>query len=135
MHMTLEMLQSGLQAMFPQVLGLELLVATPDLVQARLTVRPELCTLGGTLHGGAVMTLADTLGAIGTFLTLPEGKTTTTLESKTNFISAAAEGVTVMADCTPLHQGGRTQVWQTRLTRAEDGKLIAITLQTQMILG
>ena len=101
---------------------------------ARMVVRPELCTLNHTIHGGAVMAFADSVGAAATVINLPEdAKGTTTLESKTNFIGGAKEGTTVIATATPVHRGRRTQVWQTRL-ETEDGKLVAIVTQTQMVL-
>jgi uncharacterized protein (TIGR00369 family) len=102
-------------------------------VRAELTVREELCTVPGVLHGGAVMSLADTLGAVGTFLNLPQGAATTTIESKTNFLGAAKTGSTITAEATPVHLGKQTMVWQTRVTDGE--RLIAIVTQTQMVLG
>jgi len=118
---------------FPSLMGVEILEATKDRVKARLLVRPDLCTSGNILHGGAIMAFADTLGATGAFLNLPDGAGTTTMESKTNFIGAAKEGTTVEAEATPVHVGRRSSVWQTRITRA-DGKLVAIVTQTQMVL-
>src|SRR5262249_10137888 len=90
-------------------------------------------TVGGALHGGAVMALADTVGAAAAVLNLPEGHSTTTLESKTNFFAAGRSGM-VRAEATPLHRGRRTTVWQTRVTDA-DGRLPALTIQTQMVLA
>jgi len=110
-------------------LGIRFLETTGDRVVAELDIRPELCTLGGAIHGGTLMALADTIGAVGTLMT---GAKTATAESKTNFFSAATSG-TVRAEATPLHKGKRTHVWQTRITR-EDGKLVSLTIQTQMIL-
>ena len=118
---------------FPRLMGVEVLKATKESVTARLKVRPDLCTSGNILHGGAIMAFADTLGAIGAFLNLPEGAGTTTIESKTNFIGAAKEGSTVSAETTPVHVGRRSSVWQTKIAR-EDGKLVAIVTQTQMVL-
>lgn len=118
---------------FPRLMGVEIISASPGRVSARLTVRADLCTSGHILHGGAAMAFADTLGAIGAFLNLPPGAGTTTVESKTNFFSSAREGTTVLGETTPLHVGRRTSVWQTRLSR-EDGKLIALVTQTQMVL-
>ncbi len=118
---------------FPRLMGVEILEASRERVRGRLTVRPDLCTSGHILHGGAIMAFADTLGATGAFLNLPAGAGTTTMESKTNFIGAAKEGTTVEAECTPIHVGRRSSVWQTRITR-EDGKLVAIVTQTQMVL-
>jgi uncharacterized protein (TIGR00369 family) len=79
------------------------------------------------------MALADTLGAIATATNLPEGTTTTTIESKTNFLAAIPLGDTARAECTPLHRGRTTMVWQTRITRS-DGRLAAVVIQTQMVL-
>jgi uncharacterized protein (TIGR00369 family) len=118
---------------FPSLMGVEIVSAEPQVVRARLLVRPDLCTAGNIMHGGAIMAFADTLGAIGAVLNMPREANTTTLESKTNFIGAAREGTTVTAECTPVHVGKRTSVWQTRIMR-EDGKLVAIVTQTQMIL-
>lgn len=118
---------------FSQLMGVEIVSAEPQRVTARLLVRPDLCTTGHILHGGAIMAFADSLGGIGAFLNLPEGSGTTTVESKTNFFAAAKEGETVTAETTPLHIGRRTSVWQTRLARP-DGKLVALVTQTQLVL-
>ena len=89
---------------------------------------------GRVAHGGAIMSFADTLGGAAAFIGLPaEAKGTTTLESKTNFIAGAPAGSTLIGRCSLVHRGRRTQVWQTRV-ETEDGKLIALTSQTQMIL-
>jgi len=119
---------------FAKTLGVEIIEASAECVVGMLLVRPELCTAGATLHGGAVMAFADSLGAIGAFLSLPEGaKATTTLESKTNFLSAAKVGTTVTGEATPVHSGKRTGVWQTKIS-GEDGKTVALIIQTQMVL-
>lgn len=119
---------------FAKTLGIEIVEATPARVVGELVVKPEFCTTGGTLHGGAVMSLADTLGAIGAYLALPQGAAaTTTLESKTNFISAAKGGTRVRAETVPIHIGKRTSVWQTKII-SEDGKTVALVTQTQMVL-
>lgn len=119
---------------FPRLMGVEILEAGRERVRGRLTVRPDICTAGHILHGGAIMAFADTLGATGAFLNLPEGaKGTTTIESKTNFIGSAPEGSTVEAESVPLHLGRRSSVWQTRIMR-QDGKLVALVTQTQMVL-
>lgn len=115
------------RAPFADLLGLDVIEATPDRVVAELMVREELCTYPRVLHGGAVMSLADNLGAMGTVLNLPEGARTTTLESKTNFIAPIPEGEKAVAECTPLHRGRTTMVWQTRISR-EDGRLAAVLL-------
>jgi uncharacterized protein (TIGR00369 family) len=118
---------------FAQLLGLELVSVTPDRVEAVLPVRENLCTRPAVLHGGAVMALADTLGAIATVANLPEGATTTTIESKTNFLAAIAVGDTATAECTPLHRGRTTMVWQTKVTRG-DGRVAAVVIQTQLVI-
>ena len=118
---------------FARVLGLELVTVTPERVEAVLQVREALCTRPAVLHGGAVMALADTLGAIATVANLAEGTTTTTIESKTNFFAAIPLGDTARAECTPLHRGRTTMVWQTRVTR-NDGRLAALVIQTQLVL-
>jgi uncharacterized protein (TIGR00369 family) len=118
---------------FAKLLGLELVTVTPERVEAVLQVREELCTRPAVLHGGAVMALADTLGAIATVANLAEGSTTTTIESKTNFFAAIPVGDTVRAECTPLHRGRTTMVWQTRVTRS-DGRVAALVIQTQLVL-
>jgi len=116
----------------PELMGLRLVEASRDRLVAELTIRDDLRTIGGALHGGAIMAFADTVGATAAAVNLPPGAGTTTLESKTNFFAAGRAGV-VRAEATPLHRGKRTQVWQTRVTDAE-GRLIAQTVQTQMVL-
>ena len=119
---------------FSRMLGLELISSDKDRIVAELTVTESLCTTGRIMHGGAVMSVADTLGAIGAFLNLPEGhKTTTTIESKTNFLRAAPLDSKLIAECLPMHVGRRLSVWQTTL-RNEAGKSIGIVTQTQMVL-
>ena len=118
---------------FAKLLGLELVTVTPDRVEAVLRVREDLCTRPAVLHGGVVMALADTLGAIATVANLPEGTTTTTIESKTNFFAAIPVGDTARAECTPLHRGRTTMVWQTRVTRS-DGRVAALVIQTQLVM-
>lgn len=118
---------------FARLMGIVFTLAEPEEVRAELLVRDELCTAGSILHGGAIMALADSLGAVATVLNLPDGKGTTTIESKTNFLGSAKAGTIVTAICTPLHKGARTQVWTTRIHRP-DGKLVAAVTQTQMVL-
>src|SRR6201996_5831557 len=119
---------------FAELKGVTFTEAERDRVVARMLVRPDLCTLGHIIHGGAIMALADSVGAAATVINLPDdAKGTTTIESKTNFIGGATEGTTVVATATPIHRGRRTQVWQTRL-ETEEGKLIALVTQTQMVL-
>ena len=131
--MTLDDLQRLLQPLFPGLMGLRLTEAGPERVVAEMPVRPGLCTTGGILHGGASMAFADTLGAVGTFLNLPEGKGTTTTDSSTKFIGAAKVGTTVTGECVALHRGRTTMVWQTSIRTAE-GRLCAVVTQTQLVL-
>lgn len=125
--------QERLKGILPGLLGIELVEVTPDKVLATLKVRPELCTTGGILHGGTIMAFADTLGAIGTVVNMPQGHGTATIESKTNFVGGAAEGSVVTGEATPVHKGRTTQVWQTRITGA-GGKLVALVTQTQIVM-
>jgi uncharacterized protein (TIGR00369 family) len=125
--------QERLKGILPELLGIQLVEVTPDKVLATLKVRPELCTTGKILHGGSIMAFADTLGAVGTVVNMPQGYGTATIESKTNFIGGAVEGTTVTGESTPVHKGRTTQVWQTRITNAE-GKLVALVTQTQIVM-
>ncbi len=118
---------------FFRLLGAKIVEASRDRVVAELLVRDELGNRNGALHGGAVMAVADNLGGTATFLNLPEGAGTTTIESKTNFFAAIALGDILRAECIPLHRGHTTMVWQTRITRG-DGKLAAIVTQTQLVM-
>ena len=113
-------------------LGIRFVETEKDRIVAELDIRLELLTVGGALHGGTLMAFADTIGAAGTVVNLNPGQNTATIESKTNFFAAAFQGV-VRAESTPLHKGKRTHVWQTRVTDA-DGKLVSLTIQTQVIL-
>jgi 1,4-dihydroxy-2-naphthoyl-CoA hydrolase len=122
-----------LAPLLPGLMGVALLEAGPERVVATMTVRPDLCTTGGILHGGAVMAFADTLGAVGTFVNLPAGARTTTTDSSTKFLAAAPVGTTVTGECTPFHRGRTTMVWQT-LVRAESGRLCAVVTQTQLVI-
>src|SRR5258708_38290930 len=115
------------------VVGGKVVEVKADRVVAELLVRKELANRNGARHGGAVMAIADNLGGTATFLNLPEGAGTTTIESKTNFFAAVPLGDTLRAECTPLHRGRSTMVWQTRIIRG-DGKLAAIVTQTQFVM-
>jgi uncharacterized protein (TIGR00369 family) len=118
---------------FARQLGLELLEASADVVRAQLAYAPELCTTGGILHGGALMSLADTCGGVCAFLNLPDGaQGTATIESKTNFLRGVPSG-TVAATTRPLHRGRTLIVLETELAR-EDGKLAAKVTQSQAFL-
>jgi 1,4-dihydroxy-2-naphthoyl-CoA hydrolase len=131
--MTTTELQALLDPLFPGLLGLRLEEVTPDRVVATLRVRAELCTTGETLHGGAYMAFADTLGAVATFANLPPRARTTTIESSTKFLRGAPLGSTVRGTTTAFHKGRTTMVWQTEV-RSEDGKLCAVVTQTQLVI-
>ena len=118
---------------FARLMGIETLEATSKRIRLRLLVREDLCTSGGILHGGAIMALADTAGALGAVQNLPEGAQTTTLESKANFVGAARVGTEVTAEASPGHLGRRTSVWQTRI-EGDGGRLVAVVTQTQMVI-
>jgi len=126
-------LQKILDPLFPGLMGIRLVACEPERVVAEMTVRPDLCTTGGILHGGASMAFADTLGAVGTFLNLAQGKRTTTTDSSTKFIGGARVGTTVTGESVALHRGRTTMVWQTSIRSAE-GKLCAVVTQTQLVL-
>lgn len=116
-----------------RTLGITLTSAETDRLVAAFTVREEHATLGRTVHGGAMMAFADTLGAVGAVLNLREGQSTTTVENKTNFFAGAPVGTRVIAESVPLHRGRRTQVWETRLSN-DSGRLLAKVTQTQLVL-
>jgi uncharacterized protein (TIGR00369 family) len=118
---------------FAELLGVRYTSASKERVTAELLVRDDLCTNPAVLHGGALMAFADTLGAAATILNLPEGTWTTTIESKTNFLAPAPAGSKVIGETTPIHRGRTTMVWQTRVT-TEQGRPVALVIQTQMVL-
>jgi len=126
-------IQNLLEPLLPGLLGVRLTSVAPDVVRAEMDVRPQLCTVGGVLHGGAIMAFADTLGAIGTAANLGEGQRTTTTDSSTKFIAAAKAGTRINGECIALHRGRSTMVWQTSV-RNSDGKLCAVVIQTQLVL-
>jgi uncharacterized protein (TIGR00369 family) len=130
--MDLETFNQRLAGTLPGLLGMKFISLEPDRVVAELAIRDDLRTVGGALHGGTLMAFADTVGAAATIVNLPPGAGTTTLESKTNFFAAGKSGI-VRAEATPLHKGRRTHVWQTRITD-ESGRMLTLTLQTQMVL-
>ncbi len=121
------------QPPFARLMGLRLVSAEPDRLVAEIEVVADLTNRNGTLHGGAVMAIADNLGGTATVLNIADDERTVTIESKTNFIRTVPEGDTVRAVTEPLHKGRTTMVWQTRITRG-DGTLAAIVTQTQMVL-
>src|SRR6266849_2382210 len=111
-----------MQPPFSRLMGAKIIEVSRDRVVAEVLVREELTNRNGGLHGGAVMAIADNLGGTATFLNMPGGAGTTTIESKTNFFAAVPLGDTLRAECIPLHRGRSTMVWQTRIIRG-DGKL------------
>lgn len=118
---------------FADLMGIDIVSVEPDKVVAHLKVRADLCTLPNVMHGGAMMALADSIGAVATMANVPDGAGTTTIESKTNFLAAIPEGDLVVAECTPVHKGRTTMVWQTRISRG-DGRLAALVTQTQLVI-
>ena len=121
------------QPPFAQFLGMKITHVSPERVTAELIAREELNNRFGILHGGAIMALADNLGGTATTANLKEGQSTTTIESKTNFFAAVPIGDVAYAECTPLHRGRTTMVWQTKIVR-DDGKLAAVVTQTQLVI-
>jgi 1,4-dihydroxy-2-naphthoyl-CoA hydrolase len=133
-HMSaIAVIQEVIKPLFPGLMGMQLTEVNPERIVASMEVRPELCTVGEILHGGALMAFADTLGGIATVVNLERGARTTTIESKTNFLGAMPVGTRIIGECTPLHRGKTTMVWQT-LVKSENGKLCAVVIQTQMVL-
>jgi 1,4-dihydroxy-2-naphthoyl-CoA hydrolase len=125
--------QAMLTPLFPGLMGVTLTSVAPDRIVATMQVRPDLCTGGGILHGGAYMAFADTLGAVGTVVNLADGQRTTTTDSSTKFIAGAKVGSTVTGESIALHRGRTTNVWQTMI-RNDQGKLCAVVTQTQLIM-
>jgi uncharacterized protein (TIGR00369 family) len=126
-------LQKILDPLFPGLMGVRVTEVAEDRVLAEMEVRPDLCTAGGILHGGACMAFADTLGAVGTFVNLPAGKRTTTTDSSTKFIAGAKVNTKITGECLALHRGRSTMVWQTSVRNAQ-GKLCAVVTQTQLVI-
>lgn len=119
---------------FAEHLGVDLSKADTDEVVGAFEVQPQFCTLGGMAHGGALMAFADSLGAIGAYLNLPEGsRGTTTIESKINFTGPAPAGKVVTGRATPVSVGKRLSVWRIDVTDPDD-KLVATVTQTQLVL-
>lgn len=130
---SLDFYQNLLGPLFPGLMGVRLTELDRERILGELFVRPDLCTVGGILHGGAYMAFADTLGAIGTVLNMPEGKRTTTTDSSTKFIGRASVNTTVVGECIAIHRGRTTMVWQTSI-RSPEGKVCALVTQTQLVL-
>ena len=130
---TIDAIQKLIDPLFPGLMGMQMIELTHERAVASMEVRPDLCTTGEILHGGAIMAFADTLGGMATYAALSEGTRTATIESKTNFLGAAPVGTRITGECTTLHRGRTTMVWQT-LVKSENGKMCAIVIQTQMLL-
>lgn len=128
-----EQINQALATLLPGHLGIRIEKASPEEVIGSLAVEERLCTYGGTLHGGSIMALADTLGGVGAFLNLPPGTRTSTVESKTNFVRAAKIGTKVTATSRLLHKGRTLLLWQTEV-RDSEGKLLALVSQSQMVV-
>ena len=122
-----------IQPPFAELMGMKVTHISREKVVAELFVRDELENRMGVLHGGAIMAFADNLGGTATMANLPPGARTSTIESKTNFFAPIPIGDTARAECTPLHRGRTTMVWETRITR-NDGRLCAIVTQTQIVM-
>ena len=118
---------------FAEHIGIEVLEADPQRVVGRLVIGPQHSNGRDRVHGGAIMSLADTLGAIGTVLNLPRGRVTTTIESKTNFL-AAGRGRELVGEALPLHIGRNTMVWQTTI-RDGESRRVAVVTQTQLVIA
>ncbi len=117
---------------FAQHVGIEVLEAEEKRVVGRIQIGPQHSNGSDRVHGGAIMSLADTLGAIGTVLNLPRGSVTTTIESKTNFL-AAGRGQELIGEALPLHIGRNTMVWQTTI-RDNEARRVAVVTQTQLVI-
>lgn len=118
---------------FSEVLGLAIVSGGADRVEAQAEWAADRCTVGGILHGGYLMALADSVGGICAGFNLPEGARTATIEAKTNFINGAGEGSELSIVSEPVHVGGMTIVVQTDITRPEV-RLITRTIQTQAVM-
>ena len=121
------------QPPFADQIGMRITELSPEGAKGELLATEENSNRFGSLHGGAIMTLADTLGGMSTIAGMPKGFTTTTIESKTNFLAAIPLGNIARGECTALHRGRTTMVWQTKITR-DDGRLAAIVTQTQLVI-
>lgn len=121
------------QPPFAAYVGIKITLLTPDRVEGEMEIRPELGNRNGVAHGGAIMTFTDNLAGTASTASLPHDKSVTTVESKINFFAAVPVGETAHGECVPLHLGRTTQVWQSRITRA-DGRLAAVAIHTQLVI-
>jgi 1,4-dihydroxy-2-naphthoyl-CoA hydrolase len=119
---------------FASLLGIVFTDVSKDRLVAEMVVRDDLCTRPAICHGGALMAFADTMGGAAAMVNLEDGFGTTTLESKTNFLAGAPAGSRLVGECTPIHKGRTTMVWQTRVT-IDGGRLAGLVIQTQMVLA
>ena len=119
---------------FFTLIGARMTFVSRDRIAAEMPVREEISNYGRNIHGGALMSLADHLGGAATMMNMPAGCRTTTIESKTNFFAPIMAGDIARAECTPVHRGRTTMVWETRITRV-DGRLAALITQTQMVIA
>ncbi|HEX4408396.1 MAG TPA: PaaI family thioesterase [Xanthobacteraceae bacterium] len=124
---------ANIQPRLVDLLGMKITHISTEKVTAELAVTEKVANRNGALHGGVMMALADNLGGTAAVANLPIGGRTATIESKTNFFVAVPIGDTAYAECTPLHRGRTTTVWQTRITR-KDGRLCALVTQTQIVI-
>jgi uncharacterized protein (TIGR00369 family) len=122
-----------LQPPLVDLLGIKITHISTEKVTAEIPVTEKIANRNGAMHGGVVMALADNLGGTAAVANLPKGGRTATIESKTNFFAAIPLGDTAYAECTPLHRGRTTTVWQTKITR-HDGRLCALVTQTQIVI-
>lgn len=127
------LLDPNLQPPFAEFMGMKITHLSKDRVEAEMPMREQLNNRLGMMHGGAIMALADNLGGTATSANLREGERTATIESKTNFFAPIPVGDVARAECTPLHRGRTTMVWQTKITR-NDGRLCALITQTQIVI-
>lgn len=133
MDLDLTRIAAAHQGTLAELLGVRFVEASKTRVVLELEMRAGLSTAGGGVHGGVLMAFADIAGALGAALNLPAGHRTSTMESKQNFVGSIREGA-MRAVAEPLHLGSRTMVWQTRVTEAASGRLLANVIQTQMTL-
>jgi 1,4-dihydroxy-2-naphthoyl-CoA hydrolase len=124
---------ANLQPPLVDLLGIKITHISTEKVSAEIPVTEAVANRNGAMHGGVVMALADNLGGTAAVANLPKGGRTATIESKTNFFAAIPLGDTAYAECTPLHRGRTTTVWQTKITRG-DGRLCALVTQTQIVI-
>ncbi len=117
----------------PRAMGVTITHASKKKIMAEVPVKPIVLNRNARANGGALMAIADCVGAAGTVMNLPDGYMTTTLESKTNFFGAGV-GPVLKAVSIPLHIGRTTMVWQTTISNSGDGSRVAMVTQTQIVI-